>query len=57
MSAGVMGTWGQDPRREEASMPQQAWDKKRERQHEHIKEGLEGRSKMSKKELEQAVGR
>ena len=26
-------------------MPQQAWSKKRERQYEHIKEGLEGRGR------------
>jgi hypothetical protein len=63
-------------------MPQQSWSDKRERQYEHIKEGLrdrgesedtaeeiaartvnkerkgmEGRSKMSKAELERAVGR
>ncbi|MEA2827065.1 MAG: hypothetical protein QOG43_1504 [Actinomycetota bacterium] len=29
--------------REEAGMPQQAWSAKRERQYEHIKEGLEQR--------------
>jgi hypothetical protein len=32
-------------RREEPTMPQQAWNKKRERQYEHIKEGLEERGR------------
>ena len=34
-------------------MPQQAWSKKRERQYEHIKEGLEdrGRSEKTAKEI------
>ena len=34
-------------------MPQQAWSRKRERQYEHVK----GRSRMTKAELEEAVGR
>jgi hypothetical protein len=46
-------------------MPQQAWSDQRERQYEHIKDGLlergesevEGRSKMNKAQLERAVGR
>ena len=33
-------------------MPQQAWSKKRERQYEHIKEGLEDRGKSEKKAKE-----
>jgi hypothetical protein len=39
-------------------MPQQGWSKKRERQYEHIKGGLEdqGRSE-AKAQLERAVGR
>lgn len=38
---------------EEVEMPQQAWSKKRERQYEHIKEGLEdkGRSEKTAKQI------
>jgi hypothetical protein len=37
----------------EVEMPQQAWSKKRERQYEHIKEGLEdkGRSEKTAKQI------
>jgi hypothetical protein len=58
-------------------VPQQAWSKKRERQYEHIKDGLtdrgrsdvaqfyaevkqqniQGRSRMTKAQLERALGR
>jgi len=37
-------------------MPQQAWSRKRERQYEHIK-GIEGRSRMTKQQLQRAVDR
>jgi len=36
-------------------MPQQAWSKKRERQYEHIKEGLEERGRSEKKAAEIAA--
>src|SRR5262245_49012946 len=44
---------GQDPRPEEARMPQQAWSDKRERQYEHIKAGLKksGRSEDTAEEI------
>jgi hypothetical protein len=42
-------------------MPPQAWSAKRARQYEHIKQGrhlnIEGRSKMTKAQLERAVDR
>ena len=39
--------------RKEATMPQQAWNAKRERQYEHIKEGLEekGRGERTAKQI------
>jgi hypothetical protein len=39
--------------RKEAAMPQQAWNAKRERQYEHIKDGLEdqGRSERTAKQI------
>jgi plasmid stabilization system protein ParE len=40
---------------EEATMPQQAWSKKRERQYEHIKEGLEERGESEDKAEEIAA--
>src|SRR5581483_2466263 len=41
------------PRQEECEMPQQAWNAKRERQYEHIKEGLRerGRSESRAEEI------
>jgi hypothetical protein len=40
---------------EEAMMPQRAWNAKRERQYEHIKEGLEKRGSSEKKAEEIAA--
>src|SRR5437773_1105342 len=51
------GAWltsvGDAPEVEVRSMPQQAWSKKRERQYEHIKEGLErsGRTEETAEEI------
>jgi hypothetical protein len=42
--------------REEKPMPQQAWSKKRERQYDHIKEGLEERGR-SESEAEEIAAR
>ena len=67
-----------EPESEVVKVPQQAWSKKRERQYEHIKDGLtdrgrsedvahlyaeakqqniQGRSRMTKAQLERALGR
>jgi hypothetical protein len=40
------------PHDEEATMPQRAWNSKRERQYEHIKEGLEERGSSESKAKE-----
>jgi hypothetical protein len=52
LSTRASGTDGAIPD-EEAVMPQKAWSKKRERQYEHIKEGLEdqGRSEDTAEEI------
>ncbi|MFL6155996.1 MAG: plasmid stabilization protein [Marmoricola sp.] len=52
----ALGGPGYDQRHtsyEEVAVPQQAWSKKRERQYEHIKDGLEeqGRSEKKAKEI------
>jgi hypothetical protein len=43
------------PSNEESAMPQQAWNKKRERQYEHIKEGLTERGEPAGKAEEIAA--
>jgi hypothetical protein len=55
MGAGCRGSLEREKasRREEWDMPQQAWNAKRERQYEHIKEGLRerGRSEPTAEEI------
>jgi hypothetical protein len=52
MAGATVGT-SSETRREEVIVPQQAWSEKRERQYEHVKEGLQerGRSEGTAEEI------